>query len=97
MRFSYKHGTGADTVRARLEELVPEMLTNVGSQVSEIEHRWDGDTMHFSFRALGRKNEGTAVVSAAEVVFDIGLPLMARPFEGQIKTRITQALDNALR
>ena len=65
-------------------------------RVSDVDYRWDGDTMHFSFRALGRRIEGTGVVSAGEVVFDIGLPLMARPFEGQIRSRIIQALDDLL-
>ena len=96
MRFTYTHGAEPDAVRARLEEIVPQLLAKVGSQVTAVDHRWDGNTARFSFRAMGRKIEGTAVVSATDVVFDIGLPLMARPFEGQIKSRIIQALDDAL-
>ena len=51
-----------------------------------------GDTLRFSFRALGRSLSGSATVTDTEIVIDMGLPLAARPFEGRVKSRILDAL-----
>jgi hypothetical protein len=96
VKFTYTHGKELDAVKTKLEEVVPKMLGEAGSRVSNVDYRWDGNTARFSFLAMGRKIQGTAEVSTNAVAFDIGLPLMARPFEPQIKSRIIQALDDAL-
>ena len=96
MKFTYSHGKELDAVKIKLEEVVPKILAEAGSRVNDVEYQWDGDTARFSFRAMGRKIDGKAELSANAVAFDIGLPFMARPFEPQIKSRIIQALDDAL-
>ena len=96
MRVVYSHQLGKEEARARLERIIPEMLAQYGHQVLELEYTWSGETMRYSFRAAGRNISGTLTMNESEVVLEMELPFMARPFEGSIKRRIIAGLDGLL-
>jgi hypothetical protein len=95
MRFAYAHRSDKTSVRQRLNELIPQTLAHAGGLAQNFRQGWHGDTLSFSFSAMGRSLAGTAVVTDTEIVVDVGVPLMFRAFEGKAKSRILDALDKA--
>ena len=93
MKVSYGHHSTRDAVRAKLESAIEKALDLSGGQIQNIDYAWEGDRLNFSFVAVGKFIKGNAQVTDSEISIDIGLPFMFRPFEGKVKSRILQALD----
>ena len=96
MRVAFPHRTERAVVRARIDEAIPRALALGKGRVDDVAYGWEGDTLRFSFRALGRTVMGTASVTDAEVIVDVGLPLLLRPFEGRAKSRLVDELRSLL-
>lgn len=93
MRVSFAHGSDDRArVREQIESAIPKLLAEAGGRAEAVEYAWEGDTLRFSFRALGRSLRGSAAVTDTEIVVDMGLPLVARPFEGRVKSHILEVL-----
>jgi putative polyhydroxyalkanoate system protein len=93
LKISYEHHSTRDAVRAKLETAIEKALDLGGGRIESIDHAWEGDRLNFSFAAVGKTIKGNAQITDTEVVIDIGLPFMFRSFEGKVKSRILQALD----
>ena len=50
--------------------------------------------MQFSFRARGFSFRGTLEVTDAQFILDVGVPLLARPFQGRVETAIHEWVDD---
>ena len=96
MKISYPHNGDQADARIKLEEALDGALTKHGSKLSKEEHHWDGDTLLFSATASGVTVNGTLEVTDANIEIDVHVPLFARPFEGQAKSRIIKALDDLM-
>ncbi|MDA1215996.1 MAG: polyhydroxyalkanoic acid system family protein [Chloroflexi bacterium] len=94
MKVSREHGVTKEEAKRKLDGFLEEMLKAYGSQVPEHNHEWVGDTMKFSGKAKGFSVSGTVQVTDTTVVIDVGLPLMARMFEGAVRGRAEGALDS---
>jgi len=90
MKISIPHHTTRQTAKKRLDELAADLLKRFGHMATDVERRWDGDILHFSAKAKGMKAEGTMEVTDQDVRIHGKLPLLAKPFEGKIKTAIEQ-------
>ncbi len=95
MKVSYQHGLSKEQAVARLDQFVSQMLEVYGSQVMEQSRTWQGDELLFPPQTLGFKVSGSALVTDAEVIVDAKLPLLARPFEGELRQRVEAALARA--
>jgi hypothetical protein len=93
MKVSREHGVTKADAKRKLDGFLDEMLKAYASQVPEYNHEWIGDTMKFSGKAKGFSVSGTVLVTDATVFIDLGLPLMARMFEGAVRGRAEEALD----
>ena len=93
MNLSYEHHSTKEAVRGKLESAIQKALDIGGGQVQSVNYAWSGDRMDFSFVAMGKTIKGKAQITDAEVQVEAGLPLMLRPFEGKVKSRILAALD----
>ena len=93
MKLSREHSLTKDEAKGKLDGFLEEMLKAFGSQVPEHNHEWVGDTMKFSGKAKGFSVSGTVQVTDTTVLIDVGLPLMARMFEGAARSRAEEALD----
>ncbi len=82
----------ADTARGEVERALPGLLQEFGSDVSDISHTWNGNFMNFSFRARGWSIKGKIQVTESEVLIDVNLPILARPFEGRIRSATERKL-----
>lgn len=96
MKISYPHNGERTAIRDRIEAALDRSLTEHGSKLSKEEHEWTGDTLRFNATASGIAVIGTLKVTETDVEIDAKVPLFARPFEGQAKSRIIKALDNLL-
>ncbi len=85
--------TAADTARGEVERALPGLLQEFGSDVSEISHVWIGNSMNFSFRAGGWSIKGKINVTESNVLIEANLPLLARPFEGRIRSATERKLE----
>lgn len=88
MKISIPHHTTRQSAKKRLDELAADLLKQFGQMASDVERHWEGDVMHFSLKAKGMKADGTMEVTDREVLIHGRLPLLAKPFEGTIKTAI---------
>ncbi len=76
----------ADTARGEVERGLPGLLQEFGSDVSNVTHVWSGNSMNFSFRVRGWSIKGRIDVTESDVLIDVNLPMLARPFEGRIRS-----------
>ena len=52
--------------------------------------------MDYSFQARGFNISGTLEVADTELILDMGIPFLARPFQGRIEAEINRWLDESL-
>ncbi len=83
----------ADTARGEVERALPGLLQEFGSDVSNITHVWSRDPMTFSFRVRGWSIKGMIYVTESDVLIDVNLPMLARPFEGRIRSATERKLE----
>jgi putative polyhydroxyalkanoate system protein len=96
MRVVRDHGTTTQGAKDAVDKLLPGVLEQFGSSVSDPQGAWDGDTYRFSFQAMGFGIKGTLQVTDTQVVLDAKLPLLARAFEGTIRSNVESELDRLL-
>ena len=96
MKFAYEHHRTKAEVRGLLAEALPDLLGRYGSHLQSAHHEWYADTLHFSAEAIGMALAGTAEVTDSELILEVKLPLLARPFEEPAKRRIIGHLDSLL-
>ena len=92
MKVQRAHMMTGETARGEIERALPGLLQEFGSDVSGVTHEWRGNSMNFSFRARGLRLKGRIDVTDSQVVIDVSLPLIARPFEGRIRSATERKL-----
>lgn len=85
-----------EAAKEMADGLLPVMLQEYGSSISDPKNTWRGHTMDFSFKARGFEIKGKLEVTDTGVVLDVRLPLAARLFEGTIRASIERELDRIL-
>jgi len=85
MRVTVPHNTDKATARRKVDARLQQLLAQYGHYLSDVDQRWDGDTLTFSGSARGFKAHGTIEVTDSDVIVDGKLPLIARPFESRIR------------
>ena len=93
MKLSYAHHSTREAVRGKLEGAIQKALDLGSGQIQHADYAWEDDRLNFSIAAMGKTIKGNAQITDTEVQVDVGLPFMFRPFEGKVKSRMLQALD----
>ena len=90
------HQLGKQGVRDRLDGGIGKIgrLIPGGAQV---DHRWEGDTMHFTVAAMGQSIGCRATVSDANVHAIVDLPGFLGLFAGKIRDAIQQEAPKLLK
>ena len=90
------HQLGKQGVRDRLDGGIGKIgrLIPGGAQV---DHRWDGDTMHFTVGAMGQQIGCRATVSDSNVHAIVDLPGFLGLFAGKIRDVIQQEAPKLLK
>jgi hypothetical protein len=88
MRMTVTHHTTRENARRIIDQKIVELEGKYGHYASEIERRWTGDVLNFSFKAKGFQGKGSLEITDSEVIVDGKLPLIAKPFESRIRSTV---------
>lgn len=97
MRLTVPHGTTRSEAKKKIRRLLSNLAEKHADMVSDVDEKWEKDLLSFGFRARGMKATGTLEVTDDEVIVEGRLPLLARPFEGRIKSAIEREAKNLFR
>ena len=90
------HSLGKDGVRQRLDGGISRITEKIpGGGV--VQHRWEGDTMHFTVTAMGQSIASTATVFADRVHAVVDLPAFLGLFAGKVKEMIEREAPKLLK
>ncbi|MBI4311376.1 MAG: polyhydroxyalkanoic acid system family protein [Chloroflexi bacterium] len=93
MKIIRLHNLTQEAAKSKVQGLAPVLMRQYGDAVSDAKADWRGDALLFSFKAAGYNLSGTLMATDSSVIVDMALPLTLRPFEGAIRARIGQALE----
>ena len=96
MKVTRTHGLTKQGAKSKVEDMIPELMRQYGGSLSEMIKSWEGDEMRFSFIAAGMSIKGIVSVGESDVVLDMPVPLMLRPFESRIRAKIEEEIDGVL-
>lgn len=88
MRIEIPHGSTPEEAKEKISSYLAEMQQRYAATITEADHRWEGNTLFFALKAKGMKGEGRLEVNDRTVVVEGKLPLIAKPFEGRIRSAI---------
>lgn len=90
------HSLGKEGVRQRLDGGISRITEKIpGGGV--VQHRWEGDTMHFTVTAMGQSIASTATVFADKVHAVVDLPAFLGLFAGKVKEMIEREAPKLLK
>ena len=93
MRIEFPH----KTTRARARKIVEDRLKNLqkehGHHADNVDHQWQGDTLHVAFKAKGMTVKGTLEITDTDVIIDGKVPLIAKPFESRIRSTVEREAE----
>ncbi|MEG3165836.1 polyhydroxyalkanoic acid system family protein [Sphingomonas sp. PB2P19] len=90
------HSLGKQAVRQRLEGGVGQIASKIPGG-GHVDHRWEGDTMHFSVQAMGQTIASTATVFEDKVHAVVDLPGILGLFASKIKGAIEREAPKLLK
>ena len=93
MRLSFQHHSTQASVQSKIEEAVIKALELGNGQINQFECAWVNNKFEFSFTILSKTIKGTTDITDEEIIIDAGIPLMFRPFEEEVRTRILGTLN----
>ena len=96
MKVIFPHGTTKARTLEKLKAHSPELMSRLGSEISDLKQEWKENRLTFSFRSRGVAVSGRLVVGEENVEVEANLPLMAMFFEGQIRERVLQVMREIL-
>ncbi len=97
MRIEVPHKTTRDKARKIVEQRLRNLESQYGHYASDIDHQWQGDTLHFGFKAKGFHGKGTVEITESDVIIDGKLPLIAKPFESRIRSTVEREAESMFR
>ncbi|HEU0044139.1 polyhydroxyalkanoic acid system family protein [Sphingomonas sp.] len=81
------HQLGKDGIRDRLDRKIGKLGDNIPGGAT-VQHRWEGDTMHFTVGAMGQQIACTTTVYDNHVHAVVDLPGLLGMLAGPIKAAI---------
>jgi hypothetical protein len=97
LRIEVPHNTTRDKARKIVEQKMKALQSQYGHYANDINHQWQGDTLHFGFKAKGFTGKGTLEITDSGVIIDGKLPLIAKPFESRIRSTVEREAEELFR
>jgi putative polyhydroxyalkanoate system protein len=97
VRIAVPHNTTRDKARKIIEQKMKTLEGQYGHYANDVEHQWQGDTLHFAFKAKGIHGKGTVEITDSDMIIDGKLPLIAKPFESRIKSTVEREAEEMFR
>ncbi len=90
------HKLGKAGVRQRLDGGISRITEKIPGG-GHVQHRWEGDTMHFTVAAMGQTVASSATVYEDKVHAVVDLPGILGLFAGQVKSVIEREAPKLLK
>jgi hypothetical protein len=97
LRIEVPHNTTREKARKIVEQKMKALESQYGHYANDIDHQWQGDTLHFGFKAKGFTGKGTLEITESGVIIDGKLPLIAKPFESRIRSTVEREVEEMFR
>ncbi len=89
-----KHDLGIVAVKQRITERFETLKQTVKiEKIGDTKMYWEGDTAHFSVKALGQRATATVAVTDDRATVTLHLPMILAPFKGAIVAFISKQED----
>ena len=85
---SIPHQLSRDEARRRIEQQVGVARQQSGNLIERLDHRWEGDTLHFTLAAMGQSVTGLCFVEDQVVRLEVELPWMLAMLAGSVRRQI---------
>ena len=89
------HKLGLAAARARVDGGIGK-LAGMFPGGAAVDHRWEGDTMHFTVAAMGQRVASRLTVSEAKVRAEIDLPPFLALFADKIRAKLAKEAPKLL-
>ena len=96
LTISTPHTLTAEEATNRLKSLFDKVKEKHGDKVNNLEEKWDGNRLDFSFSTYGFNIKGDLTVEPNEVKINGSLPFAAMMIKGQIEQGVRTELEKAL-
>jgi hypothetical protein len=91
------HALGQEQASERLKSRFHEAKDEFAGQVSDFEESWEGEhVLHFKFKIMGMKVDGTTMVEENNVNVTANLPMAAMMLKGMIEKQLTEEMQKIL-
>ncbi len=90
------HKLGREAAKTRMAGGIgklAEMIPGGGT----VQHRWEGDTLHFTLNAMGQTIASKVEVFDAHVHAEVDLPPMLMMFAGKVREKLLQVAPKLLK
>ncbi len=84
------HRLGRIEARRRIENGIREVRQQYGHFFSQLDERWEGDTLSFLIKAVGQRVSGQIFVQESEVRIEVELPWMLALLGGVVRQQVEQ-------
>lgn len=96
LTISTPHSLGAEEAKTRLQNYFAEIKEQYKDRISNLEEKWDGNRLEYSFSTYGFNIKGDMTVEPSEVKVVGNLPFAAMMFKGQIEQTVKSELEKKL-
>jgi len=98
MRIEYPHQHTKEEVYKRVDGLLKGLQDKYGEMVQKHSRNWNStnEKVDFSFKTRGLNITGNIQLQERAVVLEGKLPLLAKPFKGEIESIIKEKLEEIL-
>ncbi len=96
MNITVNHNLPINEAKSRIQKLAQELKQEHGDKISDYKENWNGNMAEISAKSMGMKLKGTLNILADRITMDGKVPLMAKPFKGQIESSIRTKLTELL-
>src|SRR5258707_7665426 len=93
---SVPHHLDKEEAKRRVSGLLPGLRTEFAGMLSDLQERWEGDVLHFGFKARGLSITGSATVQPSAVALGYSLPLLAPPPTGPVRAGVPEGVGAVL-
>lgn len=96
LSISLPHAFDRAEAKKRTQECIAQFQRQYGSRLGHLDERWNGDTMDFTFVAMGMPISGKAYVEDRAVRVEVELPWILSTLAGGMKKSIEHEGRKAL-
>ncbi len=96
MKIEVPHNLDQNSALSKLKSFANQLLADHKDIIQDVTQTWTGNSGQFNMKAKGFNISGVINVLANKVIVESKLPMMLKPFQGQIETIIIDELKKLL-